>query len=60
MILLFPHSEEEFIFLTIIPLRYMTMETLKKDAFFFPVKDALMFIEANPYGQPGLFMGKFF
>ena len=40
------------------PLRYMTNETLKKDAFIFPVKDALMFIESNPYGFPGLsFLG---
>ncbi len=36
------------------PLRYMTKETLKKDAYIFPIKDALMFIEASPFGFPGV------
>ncbi len=36
------------------PLRYLTKETLKKDAYIFPVKDALMFVEASPFGFPGV------
>ncbi len=32
------------------PLRYMTKETLKKDAYIFPIKDALMFVESTPFG----------
>ncbi len=36
------------------PLRYMTSETLNKDAYIFPVKDALMFIESSPFGFPGV------
>ena len=35
------------------PLRYLLKETLKKDAEIFPIKDALMFIEANPFGFRG-------
>jgi photosystem II stability/assembly factor-like uncharacterized protein len=35
------------------PLRYMSKETLKKDAYVFHIKDALMFVEAYPLGQPG-------
>ena len=35
------------------PLRYMTKESLSKEAVIFPVKDALMYIEANPYGYRG-------
>jgi photosystem II stability/assembly factor-like uncharacterized protein len=35
------------------PLRYLSAETLKKDAEIFPVKDALMFIESNPFGFRG-------
>ncbi len=43
------------------PLRYMDKETLNKEAYIFPVKDALMFIESNPYGFPGVgFMGSDF
>ncbi len=43
------------------PLRYMSKENLKKDAYLFPVKDALMFIEAQPYAFPGVgFMGASF
>jgi photosystem II stability/assembly factor-like uncharacterized protein len=36
------------------PLRYLTTETLKKDAEIFSVKDALMFIPANPFGFKGV------
>ncbi len=35
------------------PLRYMSKETLRKDAEIFPIKDALMFIQANPLGFRG-------
>ena len=35
------------------PLRYMSKETLKKEAEIFPIKDALMFIQANPLGFRG-------
>lgn len=35
------------------PLRSMTEENLNKEAFVFQIKDALMFIEANPYGYKG-------
>ena len=43
------------------PLRYMSKENLKKDAYLFPVKDALMFIEAQPFAFPGVgFMGASF
>jgi hypothetical protein len=35
------------------PLRYLNNETLKKEAEIFPVKDALMFIESNPFGFKG-------
>jgi photosystem II stability/assembly factor-like uncharacterized protein len=36
------------------PLRYMTKETLKQDAYIFPIKDALMFIESTPFGFSGV------
>ncbi len=36
------------------PLRYLSKETLKKEAEIFPVKDALMFIPANPFGFKGV------
>ncbi len=40
------------------PLRYLTKETLEKEAHIFPVKDALMFIESTPFGFGGIgFMG---
>lgn len=40
------------------PLRDLTKETIQKPAFIFPVKDALMFVEANPFGFRGKgFMG---
>ncbi len=43
------------------PLRYMAKDNLKKDAFIFPVKDALMYIEAQPFAFPGVgFMGASF
>ncbi len=43
------------------PLRYMSKDNLKKDAFLFPVKDALMYIEAQPFAFPGVgFMGASF
>jgi len=43
------------------PLRHMSDETLKKDAEIFPVKDALMFIQSNPFGFRGVaFMGASF
>ncbi|MFI5237498.1 MAG: WD40/YVTN/BNR-like repeat-containing protein, partial [Ignavibacteriales bacterium] len=34
-------------------LRYMSDETLKKEAEIFPVKDALMFVQSNPFGFRG-------
>ncbi len=43
------------------PLRYMSKDNLKKDAYLFPVKDALMFVEAQPFSFPGVgFMGASF
>jgi photosystem II stability/assembly factor-like uncharacterized protein len=40
------------------PLRHLDKETLKQDAYIFPIKDALMFIEASPFGFRGVgFMG---
>jgi hypothetical protein len=40
------------------PLRQLSKETLQKDAYIFPVKDALMFIPAAPFGFNGIaFMG---
>ncbi len=43
------------------PLRFMSNETLSKDAFIFPIKDALMFIPATPFGFDGIgFMGASF
>lgn len=36
------------------PLRYINNELLDKEAEIFPVKDALMFVEADPYGFPGV------
>lgn len=40
------------------PLRDLTKETIQKPAVIFPVKDALMFVEANPFGFRGKgFMG---
>lgn len=36
------------------PLREMSAELLNKDAHIFKIEDALMFIESNPYGFPGL------
>ncbi len=43
------------------PLRNMTKETLKKEAYIFPIKDALMFIEASPLWFPrrGIYGCKF-
>ena len=35
------------------PLRFLTKENLQKDAMIFPVRDALMFIEASPLGYSG-------
>lgn len=43
------------------PLRFMSNETLAKPAEIFPVKDALMFIPASPFGFSGIgFMGASF
>ncbi len=40
------------------PFRNLSEETLAKDAFIFPIKDALMFIPSNPFGFKGVgFMG---
>jgi hypothetical protein len=40
------------------PLRQLSKETLQKDGYIFPVKDALMFIPATPFGFNGIaFMG---
>lgn len=36
------------------PLRYLSNETLKKDADIFPVKDGLMFVPSNPLGFRGI------
>ena len=36
------------------PLRYMSNENLKKEAEIFPIKDALMFIQSNPFGFRGV------
>ena len=36
------------------PLRYLSTENLKKDAEIFPIKDALMFVQSNPFGFRGL------
>jgi len=42
-------------------LRFLSKETLKKDAEIFSIKDALMFIPANPFGFRGTaFMGSSF
>ena len=43
------------------PLRYMSQENLKKDAYIYPVKDADMYIQATPYAFKGVgFMGASF
>jgi hypothetical protein len=43
------------------PLRFMSKETLQKEAEIFPIKDALMFIPSNPLGFRGVaFMGASF
>jgi photosystem II stability/assembly factor-like uncharacterized protein len=43
------------------PMRFLSNETLKKEAELFPVKDALMFIPSNPLGFRGVaFMGASF
>jgi photosystem II stability/assembly factor-like uncharacterized protein len=40
------------------PLRFLSNETLQKEAFLFPIKDALMFIPSTPFGFNGIaFMG---
>jgi photosystem II stability/assembly factor-like uncharacterized protein len=36
------------------PLRYLSRETLEEPAALFPVADALMFVEADPMGFPGV------
>ena len=36
------------------PMRYLSKETLKKEAEVFPIKDAQMFIPANPFGFRGV------
>ncbi len=36
------------------PLRYLNKETLNKKAFIFPIKDALMYIQATPLGYRGV------
>ena len=36
------------------PLRYLSKETLKKEAEIFPIKDGLMFIPSNPLGFRGV------
>lgn len=35
------------------PLRFLSEETLKKEAEIFPIKDAFMFIQSNPFGFRG-------
>ena len=43
------------------PLRSLSKETLKKEAYIFPIEDALMFIPSNPFGFKGIgFMGASF
>ncbi|MBI9071338.1 MAG: glycosyl hydrolase [Melioribacteraceae bacterium] len=40
------------------PLRNMTEENFAKDAYIFPIKDALMYVESTPFGFPGIgFLG---
>ncbi|NOX19003.1 MAG: glycosyl hydrolase [Chlorobi bacterium] len=40
------------------PLRSLTKDVLEKEAYIFPIKDALMFIESAPFGFSGIgFMG---
>ena len=36
------------------PLRSLTKETMEKEAAIFPIADGLMFIEADPFGFPGV------
>ncbi len=36
------------------PLRFMSNEVIKKEAEIFPIKDALMFIQSNPFGFRGV------
>jgi photosystem II stability/assembly factor-like uncharacterized protein len=36
------------------PLRYLSNESIKKEAEIFPIKDALMFIQSNPFGFRGV------
>ncbi|HKJ43944.1 MAG TPA: hypothetical protein VKA27_17735, partial [Sunxiuqinia sp.] len=36
------------------PLRNLSSETLKKEAFIFPIKDAKMFVQANPFAFRGV------
>ena len=36
------------------PLRNLSPETLKKEAYIFPIKDAKMFVQANPLGFKGV------
>ena len=36
------------------PFRYLSKETLKKDADIFPIKDGLMFVPSNPLGFRGI------
>ena len=43
------------------PLRSLSKETLMKDAYIFPIKEAQMFIPADPFGYSGIgFMGASF
>ncbi len=36
------------------PLRSISTDLLKQDAFIFPIKDACMYVEAHPFGYPGI------
>ncbi|MGB5287907.1 MAG: glycosyl hydrolase [Ignavibacteriaceae bacterium] len=36
------------------PLRFMSKENLQKEAEIFPIKDALMFVQSNPFGFKGV------
>jgi photosystem II stability/assembly factor-like uncharacterized protein len=36
------------------PLRFLSAETLESEAVIFPIKDALMFVQSNPFGFKGV------
>ena len=36
------------------PLRYLSPEVMEEEAIIFPIEDGLMFVEADPFGFPGV------